>query len=404
MMKKVICLLLALLLLVGSFAACSGTEEPEEPTEYGTVAEENGETNDEPGPAPSGGLLAGIDPTAVVLEIDGFAPVLWQEFYYELQRCRSMLEGMGMMVDDWDAIFDEQPLFDEDLTYNEFFLRFAVDATLERRAVESVYNDSGATMDPDFYEETRAMYVDEMGEEEFLALLTEHFMTEPLFIYLNEISAMFFAAQEALAQSGDMVSEEEVQAFVTEEGILRAKHILIATGEDDDGAATQHAESLYQQLQGLSGDELYTLFDELMDEHGEDPGMMGNPDGYTFMPGVMVPEFTEGTEALDYGEVGPPVRSDFGYHIILRLPVDPSAEIMGGMQGGSVYDMLTGGQIERLLEEAQDALTYTATPLLDQIVPSEIFALASPVAEAADPADEPIPFPEDDFDDEPEDE
>ncbi|MCL2843730.1 MAG: peptidylprolyl isomerase [Oscillospiraceae bacterium] len=389
-MKKVLCLLLALLLLVGSFAACSGTEEPTEPigTEESTT-EENGET-EETTPAPSGGLLAGIDPTAVVLEIDGFDPVLWEEFHYELQRCRSIIENMGIIVDDWDAVFDDQPIFDETLTYNEFVIRFAIDATLERRAVESVFEESGATIDPDFYEEIRAMYLEEMGEEEFLDLLTEHFMTEDLFIRLSAISEMYFAAYEALTQEGGLVSEEEVETAIAEEGILRAKHILIAADEEGDAAATQRADELYQELQGLSGDELYTLFDELMAEYGEDPGMVGNPDGYTFMPGVMVPEFTEGTEALDYGEVGPPVRSDFGYHIILRLPVDPDAVVMsphGGQE--TVHSMLAGGQIERLLEEAQAALVYETTALLDQIVPGEIFGFAGPVAEEVDEEDEP---------------
>lgn len=60
------------------------------------------------------------------------------------------------------------------------------------------------------------------------------------------------------------------------------------------------------------------LFDQLMAEYNEDSG---EPDeGYTFGPGEMVDEFYDGTAALEEYEISDLVESQFGYHIIMRLP------------------------------------------------------------------------------------
>jgi len=60
-------------------------------------------------------------------------------------------------------------------------------------------------------------------------------------------------------------------------------------------------------------------FDYLVTQYGEDPGMAANPDGYTFVAGVMVAEFEEATLALEIGGISGLVRSQFGYHIIMRV-------------------------------------------------------------------------------------
>ena len=36
----------------------------------------------------------------------------------------------------------------------------------------------------------------------------------------------------------------------------------------------------------------------------------------------MVPQFEQGAQALELGGVSEPVQTDYGYHIILRIPVD----------------------------------------------------------------------------------
>lgn len=106
----------------------------------------------------------------------------------------------------------------------------------------------------------------------------------------------------------------------------KAKHILLATVDTDTqqplpdeekAEAKTRAEEIYARA--LSGED----FDALMNEFSEDPGLAANPDGYVFGSGEMVAEFENCVEALDMNAIGF-AESDFGYHIIKRLPVDKS--------------------------------------------------------------------------------
>jgi hypothetical protein len=59
----------------------------------------------------------------------------------------------------------------------------------------------------------------------------------------------------------------------------------------------------------------------------EDTGKEAYPDGYVFVPGTMVPEFESAVLSLEEYQVSDPVKTDYGYHVIMRLPLDPDAVI-----------------------------------------------------------------------------
>lgn len=109
-----------------------------------------------------------------------------------------------------------------------------------------------------------------------------------------------------------------------EEKYMKAKHILILTqdantrtplSDEEQQTAKEFAEELYQRVQ--NGED----FDGLMKKYSQDPGLSTNPDGYVFMQGEMVPEFEEATQSVSAGEVTL-CKSDYGYHIIKRLPIE----------------------------------------------------------------------------------
>ena len=98
---------------------------------------------------------------------------------------------------------------------------------------------------------------------------------------------------------------------------VAAKHILIVGDYfDTDEELEAFAAELLERAVG--GED----FDMLVSEYGQDPGMVQNPEGYTFVSGVMVPEFDEATRALEIGEISGLVRSAFGIHIIKRVEPD----------------------------------------------------------------------------------
>ena len=96
-------------------------------------------------------------------------------------------------------------------------------------------------------------------------------------------------------------------AALCKEKYVTAKHILV-----------QDEETAKNIIKKLSNG---TSFDDLSNEHNIDPG--ATPSGYTFTAGEMVPEFEEASFNLKENQyTQTPVKSTYGYHVILRLPLD----------------------------------------------------------------------------------
>ena len=118
-------------------------------------------------------------------------------------------------------------------------------------------------------------------------------------------------------------TDDEMKQYFEDE-YLRAKHILVSTqdqttGEELDDAKQAEAESKANEIleRAKNGED----FDALIEEFNEDPGMSSNPDGYFFTDGEMVSEFENAVKSVQPGEITI-CKSDFGYHIIKRLPID----------------------------------------------------------------------------------
>ncbi len=103
---------------------------------------------------------------------------------------------------------------------------------------------------------------------------------------------------------------------------VRAKHILIAFDDTADDEEADKAEKLEKAKQVAALAKSGEDFDALIKEYGEDPGMESSPDGYYFTTGQMVESFETTTFALAENEISDPVESSYGYHIILRLPME----------------------------------------------------------------------------------
>ena len=136
-------------------------------------------------------------------------------------------------------------------------------------------------------------------------------------------------------EGGDRVpTDADVMEYVeTVRQLYSVKHILLLTKDMTTGTALEEsvvaekkaqAEDLLAQLR--ASDDAAALFDQLMHAHSEDVGLESYPDGYLAVElGSMVAPFEEASLALEVGEISDIVESDYGYHIILRLPleVDP---------------------------------------------------------------------------------
>ena len=103
-----------------------------------------------------------------------------------------------------------------------------------------------------------------------------------------------------------------------QDGKASVKHILISTEatETEEGAEPVDKKALAEEVlaKAQNGED----FDALIAEFNEDPG--ATEAGYTFTKGTMVPEFEDAAFALKIGEMSGLVETQYGYHIIKRIP------------------------------------------------------------------------------------
>ena len=159
------------------------------------------------------------------------------------------------------------------------------------------------------YESNRALFMEpEQVKVEYLELRLEDAMK------LVEVD------EEAL----ESLYEEQQGRYLREEE-RRASHILLALEEGADQAADDRvraeAMSLYERAR--DGED----FAALAKEHSADPGSaaQGGDLGF-FGKGVMVGPFEDAVFAMAAGDIGEPVRTPFGYHVI-RLDEVKAGEV-----------------------------------------------------------------------------
>lgn len=105
------------------------------------------------------------------------------------------------------------------------------------------------------------------------------------------------------------------QKYAAERGLLSASHILFqvpqeqaATGSD---SVLRRAESVLRQTTPAN-------FAALARRHGSDGTKETGGDLGVFPPQAMVAEFSQAVAALQPGQIGPLLKTQFGYHIVMR--------------------------------------------------------------------------------------
>lgn len=143
----------------------------------------------------------------------------------------------------------------------------------------------------------------------------------------NIFSASAYAEKVLDTLTVEEVTDDEIKQYV-KDNYLHAKHVLVSTkdsetGEEYDDEKLAEVEAKANEIleKAKNGED----FDALVKEFGEDPGMESNPNGYYFGANEMVAEFENATRSIEPNEITM-CKSNFGYHIIKRLPIDDTAE------------------------------------------------------------------------------
>lgn len=156
------------------------------------------------------------------------------------------------------------------------------------------------------------------GKEAFLGYLEESFMTEELYNYMMEYSALYLKLFNTLYKDdGEKEWSDEKYYDYYEKNYLAAQQIFIPfeSGEDEEShpATQSKADEIYAKAKG--GEDFW----QLIETYGEDKNMLKYPDGYYFTEGQAEDVLYQATAALKKGEISQPVVGKTGLYIIRRM-------------------------------------------------------------------------------------
>ncbi|QBM19011.1 chaperone SurA [Marinobacter sp. JH2] len=142
----------------------------------------------------------------------------------------------------------------------------------------------------------------------------------------------------------------EQQTFIEQH---KARHILIRPSEAvTEAEAERKIRDIYQQLQNGADFEALARKESDDSVSGSDGGNLG-----WVSPGQMVPEFEKGMIDAEVGEVYGPVRSQFGWHLILveeRRNQDVTAESRASKARQAIYMRKFETELQNWLREIRD--------------------------------------------------
>lgn len=330
--------------LLAVLAACGG-EAPVQPAPEQEGKKEN-EAVQEKLPAETG------DAKGVVAVVNG-REVTQDEFEYFVRYNVDVRADNGQQITDWDEEVSNGVTVSDSVKEDAlewFSYAGAIHQQAARLGIELTDEDEAAL------EEEWKKFADQYENEEAAReALAEQHNSEELYRYIMETGYLSDKVFDSMyGKYGRNISDADCAVLTEGDGYLMAKHILLLTVKmNDDGTREPLTEEekaeklatireLKSRVDGAEEGERQELFDELMKEHSEDTGLAAFPDGYLFQEGDMVDEFYQATVALEEGAVSDIVETAYGYHLIMRLPINydviPSAYTQYMAYG---YDYLT---------------------------------------------------------------
>lgn len=290
--------------------------------------------------------MTGIPRDATMMTVNG-QKVSTEEYLFWLNQSISMQKQYGNLQDDasWETETDgktaAQYVKDDALETLKYYYviaskakEYGVDAMSEEQSTDlnTQIDNIAQTMESQNLTLQQYLNMQAISEQGFRDMMGRlNYAPSNLRTKLSE-------------EGGPLVpTDEEMDSFLSEEGLHQVKHILLTTrretGETNEYGAPvyedfseaetaqvkEQADALVAEIR--AAEDPAALFDEKMNELSDDgrdaDGNLAAPDGYLVYEGAnMDPDFLSAALALDVGEISDPVKSQFGYHIILGVDAD----------------------------------------------------------------------------------
>lgn len=233
-----------------------------------------------------------------------------------------------------------------DITKEEFYteMKDQIGANvLQQMMLAKILEDKFEVDDKEVDKEVKQMK-DEMGDQFDLVLQQQGIKDEDQLREQIRISMLY---EEAMFGDVKITDEELKEQFERMKTELKASHILVADEKE--------AKDIKKQLDEGAD------FKKLAKEHSTDGSAENGGDLGWFSTGDMVPEFEDQVYSMKKGEISEPVKSQFGYHIILLKDKRKKEEDIGNFEDNK--DMIendlknkkvdTEAKLKELLEQAE---------------------------------------------------
>ena len=281
----------------------------------------------------------GVAPDAIVASVAGngaSADLIAYWIGYDVSYLDSYMQYYTGSSLDWDYTLSDGTNITDYIKSNVY------SSVKQHLVLENLANKYGVTLtegQESAMADSDQTYIDQYGSEEaFEEEIAKLGMRRETYDRVARSNYLYQNLYQLYNTEGSALyaSDEDLAVYAADQNYITADHILLSTKDLTTGEALTDeqkaekkalAEEIKQKLDACEGDidELTALFQELADQYSEDPGRETYPTGYTFTTGSMVQEFEDAAYALSEGEVSEVVESSFGYHILLRLPLDKSA-------------------------------------------------------------------------------
>lgn len=338
---------------------------------------------------------SGFSADTVIAKVGDYEVTADMYLYWLFYGYGYVLQDYGLLYSNQDIPWDE--LDAEGVTLEQVLADNAMYTACYYTLLPHLAEREGVELDPTLAADLAADYEnvkETLGSEELANYyFWANLMSPELFQRLYTSGEFNAQLQQKLFGEGTdgYPTDAEVLDYAENElGYYRAKHILLKTVDttktvqNDDGSygyapldeetVNQKGDLAEELLERINeADDPAAMFDTLMNGYSEDEGLESNPDGYTTYKGTMVAGFENGALALEEGEISGLVTSQYGYHIIMRLPLDPA-----DYRGYLVAELM-----ENKSDEWLEEFGIEATDAFQQIDPSNFCARARGLQESA---------------------
>ena len=319
----------------------------------------------------------GVAPDAIVASLNGngaSADLIAYWIGYDVSYLDSYMQYYTGSSLDWDYTLSDGTNITDYIKSNVY------SSVKQHLVLENLANKYGVTLtegQESAMADSDQSYIDQYGSEEaFEEEIAKLGMRRETYDRVARSNYLYQNLYQLYNTEGSALyaSDEDLAVYAADQNYITADHSLLSTKDLTTGEALTDeqkaekkalAEEIKQKLDACEGDidELTALFQELADQYSEDPGRESYPTGYTFTTGSMVQEFEDAAYALSEGEVSEVVESSFGYHILLRLPLDKSA----------AADEVREEYFTNFIAEQVDAATMATSADYDKLDPQALY-------------------------------